>query len=89
MITIVPMAGVAGVPPMMVDDVCRSRGRSVYKIFGCGIGTANAVVLDKASAVASAIVLNFHSRRILSAAFNQLIHYRDLISIKVAKPYRI
>ena len=30
MITILPTAGVAGVPPMVVDDVCRSRGRSVY-----------------------------------------------------------
>ena len=30
MIMIVPTAGVAGIPPMVVDDVCRSRGRSVY-----------------------------------------------------------
>jgi len=29
------------------------------KIFGCGIGTANAAVLNRASAVASAIALSF------------------------------
>jgi hypothetical protein len=29
------------------------------KIFGCGIGTARAAVLDRTSAVASAIVLSF------------------------------
>ena len=32
-ITIAPMAGVAGVPPMVVDDVCRSHGRSVCHDF--------------------------------------------------------
>ena len=59
MITIVPTAGVAGVPPMVVDDVCRSRGRSVYQDFRLRHRHRNATVLDRTSAVASAIVLSF------------------------------
>jgi hypothetical protein len=42
------------------------------KIFACGIGTANAVVLDRISAVASAIVLSFIAA-FFRAAFDHVI----------------
>jgi len=43
------------------------------KIFGCGIGTAKATVLDRASAVASAIVLSFIAA-FFRAAFDHVAH---------------
>jgi hypothetical protein len=42
------------------------------KIFGCGIGTARAPVLDRTSAVASAIVLSFIAA-LFYAAFDHLV----------------
>jgi len=42
-------------------------------IFGCGIGTARAAVLDRTSAIASAIVLSFIAA-FFHAAFDHLVH---------------
>ena len=42
------------------------------KIFGCGIGTAKATVLDRVSAVTSAIVLSFIAA-FFRAAFDHVI----------------
>jgi hypothetical protein len=46
---------------------------SCTKIFGCGIGTANTAVLDRASAVAIAILLSFIAA-FFHAAFDDLNH---------------
>ena len=47
------------------------------KIFDCGIGTARAAVLDRTSAIASAIVLSFIAA-FFHAAFDHLLHHITL-----------
>ena len=59
------------------------------KIFGCGIGTENAAVLDRASAVPSAIIFNFHGRVLpcdisSNAAFNRTL---DCITLSLEEKY--